>query len=128
MDPTRIGIFDLAQKRMAWASQRQAVLAKNIANADTPRFQPSDLPDFRKTLTRSAGIEPARTQPNHLTGTDTSGIRVAARPHAHTLDGNGVALDQQLTKVADTETAQALTTTIYKKYMALFGIALGKGV
>jgi flagellar basal-body rod protein FlgB len=37
-----------------------------------------------------------------------------------------VSLDEQLTKVADTETAQALTTTIYQKYMALFAMALGK--
>lgn len=128
MDTTRIGIFDLAQKRMAWASQRQAVLAKNIANANTPRFQPFDVPDFAKTLSRSAGIEPARTQPNHLGGSVTGGASIAPRRHTHTPDGNGVALDQQLTKVADTETAQALTTTIYKKYMGLFGIALGKGV
>ncbi len=127
MDPTRIGIFDLAQKRMAWASQRQAVLARNIANANTPRFQPSDVPDFAKTLSRSAGVEPVRTQPNHLNGTDTGSARVGARRHTHAPDGNGVALDQQLTKVADTETTQSLTTTIYKKYMGLFGIALGKG-
>jgi flagellar basal-body rod protein FlgB len=63
-----------------------------------------------------------------LTGTDSGGLRAAGRPRAHSLDGNGVALDQQLTKVADTETTQTLTATIYKKYMGLFGIALGKGV
>lgn len=128
MDPTRIGIFDLASKRMAWASQRQAVLAKNIANANTPRFQPSDVPDFARTLSGTIQVAPVRTQPNHLNGTDPGGIRaIAPKPRVHTPDGNGVALDQQLTKVADTETAQSLTTTIYKKYMGLFGIALGKG-
>ena len=128
MDTTGIGIFDLARKRMAWASQRQAVLAKNIANANTPRFQPADVQDFAKTLTGTTGINPARTHPRHMTGTDPGGFQAAARPRTHTPDGNGVTLDQQLTKVADTETTQALTTTIFKKYMGLFGIALGKGV
>ena len=128
MDPTHIGIFDLAQKRMAWAEQRQAVLARNIANANTPRFQPADLPDFAKTLSGVQAVGLAQTQPNHLAGTaSASAGQSKARPTAHTPDGNGVALDRELTKVADTETAQSLTTTIYKKYMGLFGIALGKG-
>ncbi len=135
MDTTGIGIFDLAHKRMAWAAQRQAILAKNIANANTPHFQPGDVADFAKTLAGSASIDPTRTHPNHLSGTDPGGARAmtragarpGARAGAHTPDGNGVALDRQLTKVADTETTLALTTNIFKKYMGLFGIALGKG-
>ncbi|HUB43399.1 MAG TPA: flagellar basal body protein, partial [Acetobacteraceae bacterium] len=49
MDPTQIGLFSLAERRLAWADQRQAVLAQNIANAATPNFQPSDLPSFAST-------------------------------------------------------------------------------
>ncbi len=128
MDPTRIGIFDLAQRRMAWADRRQAVLARNIANANTPGFRAADVRDFAATLAGSMGIEPTRTQPGHLPGTAPSLVGLALnRPRTHSPDGNTVALDQQLTKVADTETIQSLTTTIYKKYMGLFGIALGKG-
>ncbi len=47
-------------------------------------------------------------------------------PEARALDGNTVALDQQLTKVADTETTQSLVTTIWKKYMGMFSMALGR--
>lgn len=127
MEPSRIGIFDLARKRMAWAAQRQTLLAKNIANANTPRFQPADMPDFARTLAATTGVEPARTQPNHLGGTAPAGTAaVVQRRGWHNPDGNAVALDGQLTKVADTETIQSLTTTIYKKYMGLFGIALGR--
>ena len=128
MDPTRIGIFDLAQKRMAWAEQRQAVLAKNIANANTPHFQPADVPAFAKTLSGVTGIGLAQTHSTHLSGSGAASAGlVKPRPTAKAPDGNAVQMDQQLTKVADTETAQSLTTTIYKKYMGLFGIALGKG-
>ena len=41
-------------------------------------------------------------------------------------DGNGVKLDAQLSRVADTETAQATTTNIYSKYLALYRTALGR--
>jgi len=42
------------------------------------------------------------------------------------LDGNGVALDEQLTRVADTETNQRLVTSIWKSYIGMFNVALGK--
>jgi flagellar basal-body rod protein FlgB len=128
MDPTRIGIFELAQRRMSWAAQRQAVLARNIANANTPRFQPNDVRDFAATLAATSGVTPAMTQPGHMAGTVPDSAALApTRPRTQSPDGNAVALDEQLTKVADTETIQSLTTTIFKKYMGLFGIALGRG-
>jgi len=128
MDPTRIGLFDLAEKRLAWTDQRQALLAKNIANVSTPAFKPQDLESFAKTLSGLSGLEPVQTQPNHMTGTASGALRpaLAERPKAKAPDGNAVSLDEQLVKVADTETTQTLVTTIYKKYFALFNTALGR--
>ena len=65
---TEIGLFALAEQRLAWADQRQAVLAQNVANAATPGFQPSDLPSFASTLASVASVTPVRTQPGHLAG------------------------------------------------------------
>jgi flagellar basal-body rod protein FlgB len=128
MDPTKIGLFDLAEKRLAWTAQRQSVLASNIANTNTPAFQARDVQSFESMLSGTGSIEPARTQPAHMAGTAPSGLASLTTnpPNARALDGNSVALDQQLTKVADTETTQALVTSIWKKYMGMFNTALGK--
>ncbi len=128
MNPLQIGLFDLAQRRLSWAEQRQAILARNVANASTPGFQARDLPRFVDTLHSGGTVVPVRTQPNHLTTQDAGAIRPApaARPKARALDGNAVVMDEQLSKVAETETGQSLVTTIYKKYLGLFGLALGK--
>ena len=128
MDPTRIGLFDLAEKRLTWTAQRQSVLATNIANANTPAFQARDVQSFASMLSGRGSIEPLRTQPAHMSGTAPSGLASLTTdlPEARSLDGNSVALDQQLTKVADTETTQALVTTIWKKYMGMFSMALGR--
>lgn len=128
MDPTRIGLFDLAEKRLAWGEQRQALLAKNIANISTPSYQPNDLHAFAQTLSRFSVAEPVRTHPNHLSAPDGAAGRLAAaeQPKGRAPDGNAVSLDEQLTKVADTETSQTLVTTIYKKYLGLFSLALGR--
>ena len=128
MDPKRIGLFDLAERRLQWADQRQAVLAQNIANANTPGFKPHDVKSFAKTLNGATTVVPMRTQPNHLVGTagGTSQNEVIDRSHVQSADGNAVTLDEQLVKLADTETGHALVTTIYRKYLNMFSMALGR--
>jgi flagellar basal-body rod protein FlgB len=129
MDPTKIGLFDLAEKRLAWTVQRQNVLASNIANVNTPGYQGRDVENFSKVLAGTSTVAPVQTQPGHMAGTAQIGLAslITDPPRARSLDGNTVALDEQVTKVADTETTQTLVTSIWKKYMGMFNIALGKG-
>ena len=127
MDAKRIGLFDLAERRLAWADQRQSVLAQNIANANTPGYKPHDLKSFSATLDGANAVAPVRTQPNHLAGTVAEASNeVVDRTHTQSPDGNAVALDEQLVKVADTDTTHALVTTIYKAYLGMFNTALGR--
>jgi flagellar basal-body rod protein FlgB len=128
MDPTRIAVFDLAERRLAWTERRQALLARNIANATTPAFHPSDMVPFAQSLARATNVGPVQTNPGHMAGTQdaTSQAQARSHPNARAPDGNTVALDEQLTKVADTETIQALTTAVYKRYMGMFSLALGR--
>jgi flagellar basal-body rod protein FlgB len=124
-------IFDLAAQRLAWLDRRQSVLARNVANADSPGFVPSDLAPFAARLAEAdragAAAGPSRTSPLHLGGTV---IRVpdarTERPEARAPDGNAVALDEQLMKVAETETGHELVTSLVGKYMGLFRLALGR--
>ncbi len=128
MDPTRIAVFDLAEQRLKWTERRQGLLARNIANTTTPGFHPLDVSPFAQSLARMVAVEPARTQPLHMGGTQDPALRsqVQTRSKSRAPDGNSVVLEQQLTKVADTETIQSLTTAVYKRYMDMFSTALGK--
>lgn len=121
-------IFDVAGKRLAWASERQAVLARNIANISTPGFQAKDSPDFQNVLGGTLGVQPVRTDPNHMEGTVDPGMsaRSMTETTARTADKNGVRLEEQLMKVADTETLNSTVTAIFKSYMTMFNVALGK--
>jgi flagellar basal-body rod protein FlgB len=128
MSPFQPQIFDLAEKRLAWASERQAVLARNIANLSTPGFQAKDSPNFQSILGGTLGVQPARTDPNHMAGTVDPGstARTVTENAARTADKNGVRLEEQLMKVADTETLHSTVTAIFKTYVTMFNIALGK--
>src|ERR1019366_3968457 len=118
-------IFDVAGKRLAWASERQAVLARNIANISTPGFQAKDSPDFQNVLGGTLGVQPVRTDPNHMEGTVDPGMsaRSMTETTARTTDKNGVRLEEQLMKVADTETLNSTVTAIFKSYMTMFNVA-----
>lgn len=124
-----IALLDLAEQRMAWADRRQQVLAQNIANANTPHWQARDLTPFAATLAKAHGGAMALTQVGHMAGIGSGAAGQAAvqKSGERAPDGNAVALDEQLTKVADTETAQELVTNLYKKYLGMFRVALGRG-
>jgi flagellar basal-body rod protein FlgB len=126
MDLTQFGLFDLAERRLSWADRRQQVLAQNIANADTPGYQAKDVPSVASLLSGAATASPVRTDPGHLAGTTGGLLQAVARHGDRGVDRNGVSMDHELSDVADTETTQEFATNIYKKYMSLFRLALGR--
>ncbi|HET6306640.1 MAG TPA: flagellar basal body protein [Rhodopila sp.] len=120
MDPASLDVFAMAEKRLDWIDRRQSVLAQNIANANTPGYMARDLKPFNAFLADEA------EQTGFLSA--STGASSPHDPAADeiTLDGNSVQLDVQLEKVAETDTAHQLATTLYKKYSALFNLVIGK--
>ena len=124
-----MGFFDLAQKRLAWLDQRQQVLAQNIANADTPGWRGRDLRPFADVLADATGVAPVRSNTRHMAGLlePARNASVASPGPTRMPDGNDISVDDQLTRVANTDTQQAMVTTLMKKYVGLFRLALGRG-
>ena len=110
---------------MSYLDRRSAVLAENVANADTPGWRARDLVPFAAALTR-AGVAPVRTNQLHLTGTSVHDPALRLLEGERAPDGNAVRLDVELTKVADTDSAHALVTDLWKSYIGMFRTALGK--
>jgi flagellar basal-body rod protein FlgB len=119
-------LLSLAASRLGWLDDRQRVLARNIANSDTPGYVPRDEQSFSKTLVDQISA-PVQTNPMHLAGTLDTASTVVMRPKQRSIDGNAVQVDEELTKVADTDTQQRLVTSLYSKYMSMYSTALGKG-
>ena len=132
MGVTDIGIFKLAEQRLAWAGQRQQILAQNVANASTPGYQPKDIASFRGTLDQATQLSPSaqfsQTDRAHIAASSVSEATARnARGRERAPDGNAVSLEDELTKVADTAATQELVTGLYRKYQAMFRIAIGRG-
>ena len=118
-------LLALTERRLGWLQSRQRVLAQNIANADTPGWKERDISSFATVLAGQAGFGgPSRTQPTHLAGTVDTQARIMRGETAP--DGNAVSIDAQMIKIAQTETDHEAVTAIYRKYMGMFRMALGR--
>lgn len=125
MDVTRTSTIALAERRIGWLEERQRVLAQNIANADTPGYVPRDLGSFQRSFAESFAL--AQTSPRHLAGANGNGrARPERNPAERSPNGNAVSLDREAIKVADTDTAHALATGLYRRWIGLFRTALGR--
>ena len=125
MDPTDIGLFRLAERRMQWLDQRQSVLAQNIANSNTPGFKARDLPSFQGALI-DQGVSLTATNASHLQGLSTATAGREQRSNGKAPNGNTVATEEQLGKIAETSSSQELVTNLYHKYQSLFHMVLGR--
>ncbi len=70
MPITDIPILNMLRERMQWQQARQEVLARNVANADTPNYQAKDLAplDFSRQLS-AVSLSLDRTNPEHIAAT-----------------------------------------------------------
>lgn len=132
MDMNKLGLFRLMTGKMDWLTQRQQVVAQNIANADTPGFRPSDLEpfSFSSALRRTRRLPPVQTAPSHLAGTlgGAGELRQEKerKPYEVSPDGNGVVLEEQLMKISQTGVDYNLVTNLYRKNMGLIRSAIGR--
>jgi flagellar basal-body rod protein FlgB len=117
--------------------QRTEVLARNLANADTPGYQARDV-DFRTALAKAGGaagvdapIALAATNVNHLGTSDASGATPGNLkyrvPLAPALDGNSV--DVQMEQAAFAENSvrfQATLTFLSARFRGLMTAITGQ--
>ena len=133
MDLGNLGLFKLMSRKMGWLSQRQEVLAQNIANADTPQFKGKDLKpfSFRDALSDSRRLTPVSTDSSHLKGTVPAGGMAQEQrvrnPYETAPDGNNVVLEEQMMKTSQTGMDYQTITNLYKKQVGLIRTAIGRG-
>lgn len=130
MDLSQVPLFSALTKRMSWLTERQTVLAENVANADTPGYEAKDLrpPDFKTLLsgTASAAVL-ATTQPGHmqvkrdLVDFESSDVPQAAE------NGRKPSMEDEMMKVSETANDYALVTTIYRANLNMVKTVLGRG-
>lgn len=131
----KLSVIALAKSRMDWVAKRQEVLAENVANANTPKFIPSDVKDFNfKAVLQNSGnvsaVQVKVTNPMHVQPvmTDTLNVVKDRRDFESSADGNAVVLDEQLAKLGEAKGAYDTAASLFQKQYKMLKTALGKGL
>ncbi|HVX33895.1 MAG TPA: flagellar basal body protein [Solirubrobacterales bacterium] len=115
LDPTQLTLM----RAISGATLRNAVLSNNIANADTPGFQPSDV-DFHATLSDALdggpeAIEAVSFAPEQL------------NVGAMQADGNGVSSEAEAAKLAENGLEIEALEQVAGSRLSILRTALGMG-
>ena len=133
MEFSKQPLFAMITQRIGWLTERQRVLAENVANADTPEYKPRDLKEqnFEKTLRAATSLSPTRTSLRHMTLNNERGFGPSdfsrEKPAETTLSGNAVTLDVELMKISQTAHDHQMASSLYRKHLNLFRTVLGRG-
>jgi flagellar basal-body rod protein FlgB len=132
MDLSNLALFKTIGKKMGWLTQRENVIAQNIANADTPGFRALDIApmSFKETLGQK--LQPATTSEKHLVAASSGkpgDAKVAAekKPWEVSPSNNGVVVEEQMMKSANTAQDYQLMLNLYRKNVTMLRTALGRG-
>ena len=105
-------------------SERAKVIQSNIANADTPFYEPKELV-FQKELERSLKLK--RSNPKHIDPypQDELKFKEVTLKDISGYDGNRVNLDKELAKLAETAIMARTLNEIIRKEIGKLKLAIG---
>lgn len=132
MDLANTQFFGLLRTRLDQLSERQRLIAENIANASTPGYRPRDLDTsgFERMLqsytgAAGVGLTMSRTNAGHMTPTGGTGsAKIVTRDDSETtIDGNAVVLEDQMARAAETRMQFETGIALYQKGLELVRLA-----
>jgi flagellar basal-body rod protein FlgB len=134
MNFSGIPLLSMLKSKMHYVSQRQTLLAQNVANADTPGYAPKDLKPFSfdDAIQRTQGggaLQVARTNAAHLSlGSTGSGeFDAQSAPDSEVrLDGNHVVLEDQMMKLTQAKMDYDAAVGFYQQSLQLLQTAIKK--
>ena len=109
-------IFELATARARHASERQTLVARNVANADTPGYRAQALPSFEEAFRASS--------PNGHAQLDLA--RRIDAPGPASPNGNTVSLELEMVRGVDAQRSHSRALMVYQSAMNVLRTSLGR--
>ncbi len=131
MNLSEIPLFNMLRGRLGYLAEKERVIGQNVANSDTPRYQPGDLKPFTfdAKLQQSMVVTQAATQANHIKPPASAtragaAYRSVRTPDSETtLDGNSVVLEEQMIKMTEARMNYDAAIGFYQKSLAMLRMA-----
>lgn len=109
-------------------SQRQAIVARNIANADTPGFKAQDVVPFEDSYRSGDTLSPRMTHERHLGAPywSSTGAHTLAADTGVSPNGNSVSIEAEMLKAAELKRSHDLSLGIYQSALNLMRTSIGR--
>jgi flagellar basal-body rod protein FlgB len=122
-------VFRTAHAMARHAGARQAVIARNMANADTPGYAAQDIAGFKETFDAAQRSFQARaTRPSHLNAA-AQGPAYIVEDRAGALpdpNGNSVTVESEMMHAVNTKRQHDRALTIYRTSLGILRTAIGR--
>jgi flagellar basal-body rod protein FlgB len=118
----QIYLFGLSSQRAEWLASRQAVVAENIANVNTPGYKAKDISGFSEAM-ESTQLAMANTDRLHMVGGAGRELGIDERPENSwdiTHSGNSVTIEQEMLKSGEVAGQYTLNASIAKAFHRFF--------
>ena len=124
-----LDLFQTAHAMARHAGARQAVVAQNIANADTPGYQAQQIAPFKDTYNARSSANMQATRPGHITaaGQGPLNVSVTASSAEPSPNGNTVSLEDELMNSIAVSREHNRALAIYRHTMTILQTSLGRG-
>ena len=121
-------IMRMASDLAKHASARQDIVARNVANADTPDYRARDVVAFEEMYESGMSQGMRATRAGHLDASDAvDGTRFVDVPGQSSPNGNTVSLETEMMRSAEVRHQHDMATSIYKTSLDILRTSLGRG-
>ena len=128
-------MMTLMEKTLNFRTQRHELLASNVANKDTPRYQAQDLV-FEKALDKALDADVPgllrTTNPLHMDGNNTPPLELVKAQRINSsapfvgFDGNTVDLDREMAKIAENQLMYNASTRMLSHQFRMLKTAISE--
>ena len=122
----KLELTRMAQALAAQSGARMAVIAQNVANADTPGYKAKDIPVFAEFY-EEAGLEMRSTRPGHVSASSGSAAPIPDVVRGHeSPNGNSVSLEAEMVKSVEARQNHDMALAIYRATSDVIRASLGR--
>jgi flagellar basal-body rod protein FlgB len=122
-----LSITRMAEALAEHAASRLDLIARNVAQADTPGYKAMDLPDFGSVYQDSADGGMRATRPGHLTSAMVASTPVPQAAHGEASpDGNTVSVEKEMVKSAQIRQDHEMALAVYASARDILRASLGR--
>ncbi len=118
-----VQLFSIASQKAQWLTEKQGVIASNIANASTTGYQSREIEPFSSILkSQASGFSGglSRTHSKHLNAQGITDRSHASKGTTQSIEishsGNSVSIEAELIKGSEVARSYALNANIVKSF------------